>query len=256
VPQAVPEVEEITITVDGGYSQSPSEVVDTQDGPRTNAPGKFGVPHHFWQLKDRSASGCRLRAPVGDAAKVPPGALIAIRDEETMRWSLVVVRRINTRVGDRVDIGVEYVGQNPRGVTMTLDGVRGARPKEAAAGKTNLFTAVYLRESAKQPAMPFKTLIMATSAVSGTRCLTLRSATAEYTVRLKEPIEEQDDFVWLPYEVLERRSADPTDVDGIGDPRTSSKAPNRTSLRCRTAARRPTGRSRASASASKTPPET
>ena len=79
----VPEVEEITITVDGGYTQSPSEVVDTHEGPPTNAPGfEFGVPHHFWQLKDRSASGCRLRAPSGDAAKVPPGTLVARRDEE------------------------------------------------------------------------------------------------------------------------------------------------------------------------------
>ncbi len=137
MPQVVPEVEEITITVDGGYTQSPSQVVDTQDGPRTNAPGlEFGVPHHFWQLKDRSASGCRLRAPAGDAAKVPPGTLIAIRDDETMRWSLVVVRRIKTRIGDRIDIGVEYVGQNPRGVTMTVDGVRGARAKEPMPDKS------------------------------------------------------------------------------------------------------------------------
>jgi hypothetical protein len=27
----------------------------------------------------------------------------------------------------------------------------------------------------------------------------------EYSVRLKEPIEEQDDFIWLPYEVLGRQ---------------------------------------------------
>ena len=94
---------------------------------------------------------------------MPPGTLIAIRDDETMRWSLVVVRRLKTRIGDRIDIGVEYVGQNPRGVTMALDGARGAQAagsERTASG--NLFTALYLRESAKQPAMPFKTLIMAT----------------------------------------------------------------------------------------------
>ena len=127
-----------------------------------------------------------------------------------MRWSLVVVRRLKTRIGDRVDIGVEYVGQNPRGVTMALDSRdrrrdRGDRDKK----KSGVFTALYLRESAKQPVMPFKTLIMSTAVSTGTRCLTLRSATAEYTVRLKEPIEEQDDFVWLPYEVLERRARRP-----------------------------------------------
>ncbi|MET0681719.1 MAG: hypothetical protein ABWZ29_00090 [Casimicrobiaceae bacterium] len=225
VPQAVPEVEEITITVDGGYTKSSAEV-DTRDGPRTNTPGlEFGVPHQFWQLKDRSASGCRLRAPVADAPKVSPGTLVAIRDEETMRWSLVVVRRLKTRIGDRIDIGVEYVGQNPRGVTMAVEGAHSPRSAASATDKGGLFTAVYLRESAKQPAMPFKTLIMASTATEGIACLTLRSATAEYTVRLKEPIEEQDDFVWLPYEVLERRAADRPAEDGTSTPWIETRPP-------------------------------
>jgi hypothetical protein len=209
VAPAMPEVEEITITVMGGYSQTQAEASANRDGPPTNAPGlEFGVPHHFWQLKDRSASGCRLRAPLGDASKVPPGTLVAIRDEETMRWSVVVVRRLKTRIGDRVDIGVEYVGQNPRGVTMAVEPAQSARSAASGTQQAGMFTALYLRESAKQPAMPFKTLIMANAASQGVGCLTLRSATAEYTVRLKEPIEEQDDFVWLPYEVLDRRVSD------------------------------------------------
>ena len=120
-PAAVPEVEEITITVDGGYTQSAGESWTPKVHARTRSGLEFGVPHHFWQLKDRSASGCRLRAPVADASKVSPGTLVAIRDDETMRWSLVVVRRLKTRIGDRIDIGVEYVGQNPRGVTMALE---------------------------------------------------------------------------------------------------------------------------------------
>ena len=206
-PPAVPEVEEITITVDGGYTQSASESVDTE-GSRTNPSGfEFGVQHHLWQLKDRSASGCRLRAPVADTLKVNPGTLIAIRDDETMRWSLVVVRRLKTRIGDRMDIGVEYVGQSPRGVTMALDSGRTDGTEGSKRDNSGVFTALYMRESAKQPVMPFKTLIMSTAMSSSSRRLTLRSATAEYTVRLKEPIEEQDDFVWLPYEVLERRAA-------------------------------------------------
>jgi hypothetical protein len=207
-PTAVPEVEEITITADGGYTQPPSGSPHATNGPpEPPSVHEFGVPHHVWQFKDRSASGCRLRAPIGDAHRVPPGALVALRDDENMRWSLVVVRRRKTRIGDRVDIGVEYVGQNPRGVTLEA----GRRISEPSAGGGEpghgLFTAVYLRESAKQPVMPFKTLIMAVDATKGDPCLTLRSATAEYAVRLKEPIEEQDDFVWLPYEVVDRRAA-------------------------------------------------
>jgi hypothetical protein len=135
------------------------------------------------------------------------------------------VRRLKTRIGDRIDIGVEYVGQNPRGVTMALGGVHSVRSAASATDNGNLFTALYLRESAKQPVMPFKTLIMASSATEGVACLTLRSATAEYTVRLKEPIEEQDDFVWLPYEVLERRAADCPAEDGRSTQRIELRPP-------------------------------
>jgi hypothetical protein len=167
---------------------------------------EFGVPHQVWQIKDRSASGCRLRAPVGDAGRVQPGSLAAILDDETMRWSLVVVRRIRTRIGDRVDIGAEYVGQSPRGVTMAIAADDPSSPAAPVANGRDRFTALYLRESTKQPVMPFKSLIVAPVGRTCGRSLTLRSTTAEYSVRLKEPIEEQDDFVWLPYEVLGRRS--------------------------------------------------
>jgi len=204
----LPEVEEITITVTGGYTQSSAESVNTE-GPNVAPSGhEFGVQHHLWQLNDKSASGCRLRAPSQDALRVVPGTLVAIRDDESMRWSLVVVRRIKTRIGDRVDIGVEYVGHNPRGVTMAFEASALDGTQESRKPASGVFTALYLRESAKQPVMPFKTLIVSAGTSMGARSLMLRSASAEYTVRLREPIEEQDDFVWLPYEVLDRRTAE------------------------------------------------
>jgi len=205
-PGSTPAVEEITITVQGGYTESPGG--DTRPPNWANelpSAYEFGVPHQVWQIKDRSASGCRLRAPVGEVGRVHPGALVAILDDETMRWSLVVVRRVKLRIGDRVDIGAEYVGQSPRGVTMAIAGGDPLSPGAPAADRSDRFTALYLRESTKQPVMPFKSLILAPAGPRGARSLTLRSTTAEYAVRLKEPIEEQDDFIWLPYEVLGRR---------------------------------------------------
>ena len=131
-----------------------------------------------------------------------------------MRWSLVVVRRLKTRIGDRVDIGVEYVGQNPRGVTMAVDGGASRAPGAPAPGKAR---ALHRPLSAREREAAGDAVQDAhhggRASPSGTACLTLRSATAEYTVRLKEPIEEQDDFVWLPYEVLDRRAADRVEPD-------------------------------------------
>jgi hypothetical protein len=75
--------------------------------------------------------------------------------------------------------------------------------------------------------MPFKTLIIGNGESGGRQCLTLRSASAEYTVRLKEPIEEQDDFVWLPYEVVDHRAAERTVQDQAADGGTPARLPMR-----------------------------
>ncbi len=164
------------------------------------------MPHQEWQLKDLSASGCRLRGKIANPNRVLPGTLIAFRESDNLPWILAVVRRLRKRIGDRVDIGVEYVGQNPLGVTLVAEGDGAGQAKATADKKRKQCTALYLRESSERPKMPFKTLILWPREFKTGRCLILRSDDANYTVRLKEPIEEQDGFVWLPYEVLDRRA--------------------------------------------------
>jgi hypothetical protein len=52
--------------------------------------------------------------------------------------------------------------------------------------------------------MPVKTVIVPAGTSVNGHCLTVASASAEFTVRLKQPIEEQAEFLWLPYEVVDR----------------------------------------------------
>lgn len=200
-PPPVPEVEEITITVFGGYTGAASS------GPSlTGKGGDGGIPHSVWQLKDRSESGCGLRGLIRDSNRVLPGALVAFRERDDMPWTLGVVRRLQKRIGDRIDIGIEYVGQGPLGVALfDEDGT----PSSAAGDKKkNKCPALYLPESPRRPTMPFKTLIVAPRDFKSGRCVRLRSIQGSYTMRMKEPIEEQDDFVWLPFEVAAHQVAD------------------------------------------------
>jgi hypothetical protein len=170
-------------------------------GP-VGANDEFGAPHQEWQLKDSSASGCRLRGTIANPNRVLPGTLLAFRVGDNLTWTLAVVRRFKKRIGDRVDIGVEYVGRSPLGVTLVTE----TDPAGATNGKSDECTALYLRESSEHPKMPFKTLILWPRHFKAGRSLILRSDDANYTVRLREPIEEQDGFVWLPYEVVDRRA--------------------------------------------------
>ncbi len=174
--------------------------------PPVGASDEFGVPHQEWQLKDSSASGCRLRGKIANPNRVLPGTLLAFRVRDNLPWTLAVVRRLRKRIGDRVDIGVEYVGQNPTGVTLVAESDPVGRPIAARDKKRKQCTALYLRESSEQPKMPFKTLILWPREFKAGRRMILRSDDANYTVRLKEPIEEQDGFIWLPYEVVDRRA--------------------------------------------------
>ena len=102
---------------------------------------------------------------------------------------------------------MEFLGRSPHGVALASDEGDHPENQEAAKNQRNRFNALYLSESAQHPAMPFKTLVMAAREFSVGRRLKLESVGGTFTIRLKEPIEEQGDFAWLPYEVLDRRKA-------------------------------------------------
>lgn len=209
-PSVVPEVEEITITVTGAIVESTT--VTGPDGERTTSAvsvAEAPVPHLMWEIRDRSESGCRLHGKASSMNGVAPGALIAMREHEMAPWILVIVRRRGKAVGDRVDLGVEYVGKEPRRVISTPAGDEESNDENAANRNARRFAVLYLSESGRQPALPFKTLIMPTCEFEPNRCLTLRSGRTCHTVRLKEPIEEQGDFSWLPFEVVHRHALEP-----------------------------------------------
>ncbi len=163
----------------------------------------------MWEIRDRSDSGCRLHGKASSMSGVTPGTLVAIREHEMAPWVLVIVRRRGKVVGDRVDLGVEYVGKEPRRVITTVVDADGQQSGAAADAPVRRFAVLYLPESGRQPTLPFKTLIMPAAEFEENRCLVLRSGKTRHTVRLKQPIEEQGDFSWLPFEVVARTVLEP-----------------------------------------------
>jgi hypothetical protein len=204
-PSALAEGEDIDDMASGACAAaSPSGLRPGDEHGLIGSAGGFDGPDQVWQIKDRSASGCRFRGRIASSNRVLPGALVAFRERDTSPWTLAVVRRLRKRIGDRVDIGVEYLGQNPVVVGLASDGDRSASPPAAPSRKRKRCLALYLRESSGQPRLPFRTLILSPREFKAGRCLSLRSDGNTHTVRLKEPIEEQDGFVWLSYEAVFR----------------------------------------------------
>ena len=94
------------------------------NGPSTVTQGSVpaeGTGHPTMAMVDRSDSGCRLLGPTVVTNPILPGGLIAFREDAATPWSLAVVRRVKKRLaGKRVEIGLEYLGQNPRWVVVVV----------------------------------------------------------------------------------------------------------------------------------------
>jgi hypothetical protein len=210
-----PEAQRSTITMFGGFtgtrttgyfrdgnSVSPMSAVDLDAGSP------------LWRLVDRSDSGCRLQGPIFDANWVIPGTLIAFRESAALPWMLAIVRRVEKQADNRADIGVECIGKNPRGVKITVGAGASKRREGLPGGDRTSFAGLFLPESATQPALPVKTLILPARKYGPEERLMLRTVTTLYTIELREPIEEQGDFVWLPFEIVARTPRQ--DAEAVG----------------------------------------
>jgi hypothetical protein len=156
-------------------------------------------------MVDRSDSGCRLHGPTLGPNPIVPGALLAIREEPGSPWTLGVVRRMKKRfAGKRIEIGVEYLGRDPRRVIvidLEADGTAGRTPPR--------FAALYLAEGTRFPALPMKTLVLPARGHAADDRLSVRSRTDAYSIQLKEPLDEQAEFIWAPFTIIEHGPVSP-----------------------------------------------
>jgi hypothetical protein len=139
---------------------------------------------------------------------VIPGSLIAVRESETAPWIVSVVRWFRRLMVDYVEIGVEHLGREPRFVKVTdCDGdVPVAEARNAAS---RCFAALYLPPSAEYPTMPIKTLLLPAHDLRTDADVTLLSSNATYRMRLSEPLQQQFEYVWTSFSLLDEVAAPP-----------------------------------------------
>ncbi len=151
-----------------------------------------GVAQETWQVRDRSDSGSRLRGQIDDLNRIIPGALIATREDASAPWTISVVRRFRRLMVNFVEIGVEHIGRGPSVVKMVAE----------RSGPSS-FVALYLPPSERQPVMPIKTLLLPVRQFSTEGKLTLLSSKSSYTLRLNDPIQQQYEYLWTSFTVIE-----------------------------------------------------
>ena len=114
------------------------------------------------------------------------------------------MRRVKKRLaGKRVEIGVEYLGRDPRRVVVVVPDAEtsSAGPSGSAA---SAFRRALSSGERKHPVLPMKTLVLPARGLAPDDRLSVRSRTSVHTIQLKEPLDEQAEFIWSPFEILER----------------------------------------------------
>ncbi len=187
-------------------SHTPSLAVGGGAGLASTAADNRDVVPEVWQLRDRSDSGSRMRGQIDDLNRIIPGTLIAFRESERSPWTVSVVRRFRRLMVDHVEIGVEHIGRSPQFVKLVTD-CPGSSSFDALADSAHrCFAALYLPPSVCQPTMPIKTLLLPECNFQIDCTVTLLSSDATYTLRLNEPIQQQFEFTWTSFTVVNKAS--------------------------------------------------
>ncbi len=174
--------------------------------------GPFDSIPQVWQVKDRSDSGCRMRGQIDNLNRVIPGSLIAIRDGDSAPWTVAVVRWFRRLMVDHVEIGVEYLGRKPRFVKLVAGDNRELAMDVMPGSASQCFAALYLPPSEKHPTMPIKTLLLPAGEFSAGCDVTLLASSATYRLRLNEPIQQQFEFVWTSFGIIQKVTAPATGI--------------------------------------------
>ncbi len=198
-PQTTTIAEDSTVTASGGHAEVPAGATTVTQWPT----GGVNAARSRLTMVDRSDSGCRLHGPTLGMNPIMPGVLIAFREGAASPWTLAVVRRVKKRLaGKRVEMGVEYLAKDPRRIIVVSDS--DTSPAGSPRSVPSRFAALFLPESATHPVLPIKTLILPACGFAPDDRLSVRSLTDPCTIQLKEPLEEQADFIWSPFEILDR----------------------------------------------------
>ncbi len=155
----------------------------------------FGAPELFesnaaqWIVENESPDGCcaSFEASGGKLPKI--GSLIGLRQEDTKQYAIGVVKRINQSVNSRTSLGLQIISQSP--ILIQLDGM-------SASGRG--IKGVYLPEAAANQAP--RTLLIASRYYQQNKIVALRAQGKAYSIRLRQPLEHNNDFTRSTFDVL------------------------------------------------------
>ncbi len=165
--------------------------------------GRLAAPTSLdgtWEMKDISASGFRLHAPMGAATVLTLNTLVAIRRRGQEAWVLGIIRRMRRLSAQEAEIGLQLIANVLAGADLCEQrkereadySVNGENPSVSGREFPGLFLSFNRREG--EP--PVQSLIVPAAEYHPSRSYTLRTGVLPRKMRYGRVFERHADWVW------------------------------------------------------------
>jgi hypothetical protein len=153
-----------------------------------------------WELKDISASGFRLHAPVSTAMELTLNMLVAIRRGGEDAWVMGVVRRMRRLSARDADIGLQLIA-NTLASALLFEQRKGRDADDAVNGQIPSVTGpqihgLFLSFNRREGEPPVQSLIVPAVEYHPSRQYTLQVGNLARTIRHGRLLEQHADWVW------------------------------------------------------------
>jgi hypothetical protein len=191
------------LAVFGRARAAPERRVD----PARHRLATFAAPGGPWEIKDISASGFRLHAPMSIATEVRLSMLVAIDRCGKNAWFLGIVRRMRRLSALDAEIGLQLIANSLKSAELTAQ----RKPSDGdvlvdgipARSLERRFHGLFLTFSRRPGEPPVQSLIVPVADYHPGRRYVLRTAGSEQLIRYGRLLEQHTDWVWTVIEPLE-----------------------------------------------------
>lgn len=160
-----------------------------------------------WEVKDVSATGFRLIAPMVVANAVTLSTVVGLRPHGQPEWTLGIVRRMRRLTSDRAEIGLQVIATQVSAVDL-VEQRKAADADYSIDGEIptingRVFPALLLGLRKRGSDVPIQSLILPAVEYQPSRKVKLTAARTATRLRLGHLLEQQPDWVWAAIEPIE-----------------------------------------------------
>jgi hypothetical protein len=174
----------------------------------------FSAPGGQWEMKDMSASGFRLHAPMSVATEVTLSMLVAINRGGPDTWVMGIVRRMRRVSADRADIGLQLIANTVISADLVeqrkTDDANYAVEGEQAPLAGRRFRGLVLSFSKRAGGATVQSLIVPPVEYQPAKRYMLQMPGSARPIRYGRLLEQHIDWVWTVVEPIE------PDADAVG----------------------------------------